>query len=244
MEEVIDRSIGVFDSGIGGLTVLDELKKLLPNESFIYYSDSKNSPYGSKSEEELYKIVCNIVEKLISLDVKLIVIACNTATTRCMRRLRVDYPEVIFVGTVPAIKVACDHDYKNILVMATPSTIKSQRTYELINDNKKYNQSISLLSCDGLASLIEEGDQEKINNRLREIFNDYLDKDIDSIVLGCTHYPLIKDNIREFFKDVVLIDGSYGVAKEVKRQLESHDLLSKISKQTIKMIDSGKEDIL
>lgn len=237
-------SIGVFDSGIGGLSILEELKKVLPNENFIYYGDSKNNPYGEKEEEELYGIVDNIVKYLINRKVKLIVIACNTATTRCMKKLQKDYPNIIFIGTVPAIKVACDNSYKNTLVMATPSTIKSKRTHELIADNKKIDQNITLLSCDGLAAAIETQNQQRIDSKLNEIVKNYKDKNIDSIVLGCTHYSLIKENISNYFPNADLLDGTVGVAKEVRRQLEVHNLLSPEGHQEIEIINSKIDDII
>lgn len=221
-----NNKIGMFDSGIGGLTVLKELRKLLPNENYIYYADSKNNPYGEKSDSELMDIVTNIVDFLISKDVKIIVIACNTATTRCINRLRKMYPDMIFVGTEPAIKVACDKNYKNTLVMATPGTIKSERTHELVKLNKKRDQKITLLPCKGLADAIESGNKDNINKVLHKLLDKYVDEDIDSIVLGCTHYPHAKKNIKELFPKVKLIDGNKGVSKQVKRQLESHNLLS------------------
>lgn len=237
------RKIGVFDSGIGGLTVLEQLRKVLPQEDFIYFGDSKNNPYGEKSDEQLYCIVKGVVDFLIKEDVKLIVIACNTATTKCMKRLRIDYPGMIFVGIVPAIKVACDRGYKNVLVMATPVTISSFRTNELIKDNKREDQKITLLSCDGLAHLIEEGRGIEINTKLEEIFAGYKNTEIDAIVLGCTHYPLIKDNIIKVFGDVVLLDGSLGVAKEVKRQLENHNLLND-GVGSVKILNSLKDEVV
>ena len=150
-----NNKIVMFDSGIGCLTVLKELRKLLPNENYIYYADSKNNPYGEKSDEELMGIVTGIVDFLIEKEVKIIVIACNTATTRCINRLRKMYPDMLFVGTEPAIKVACDKNYKNTLVMATPSTIKSERTHELVKLNKRNDQKITLLPCKGLTETIE-----------------------------------------------------------------------------------------
>ena len=221
-----NNKIGMFDSGIGGLTVLKELRKLLPNENYIYYADSKNNPYGEKSDSELMDIVTNIVDFLISREVKIIVIACNTATTRCINRLRKMYPDMIFVGTEPAIKVACDKNYKNTLVMATPGTIKSERTHELVKLNKKRDQKITLLPCKGLADAIESGNKDNVNKVLHKLLDKYVDEDIDSIVLGCTHYPHAKKNIKELFPKVKLIDGNKGVSKQVKRQLESHNLLS------------------
>jgi len=235
----MNKSIGVFDSGIGGLTVLDELKKILPNESFIYYKDSKNNPYGEKDENEIYGIVNDVVKYLISLDVKLIVIACNTATTRCMGKLREEYPNMIFVGTVPAIKVATDRGFKNTLVMATPSTITSERTNELICNNKKEKHQIRLLECYGLASAIEDNDEDLIDKILNNVFKNYLNDDIDSIVLGCTHYPLISKKIKRFFPKAELIDSSLGVAKEVKNQLIKNNIYNEIGEQKISIIDSN-----
>ena len=232
-----NNKIGMFDSGIGGLTVLKELRKLLPNENYIYYADSKNNPYGEKNDEELMNIVTNIVNFLIEKEVKIIVIACNTATTRCINRLRKMYPDMIFVGTEPAIKVACDKNYKNTLVMATPGTIKSERTHELVKLNKRSDQKITLLPCKGLADAIESGNKDRINKVLHKLLDKYTCENIDSIVLGCTHYPHVKKNIKEIFPNAKLIDGNKGVSKQVKRQLESHNLLSNSEKHgKVKMI--------
>ena len=147
---------------------LKEIKKLLPHEDFIYYADAKNNPYGNKTDEALYLIVDNIVKKLISKDVKLIVIACNTATTKCIAKLRENYPNMLFIGTEPAIKVACDNNYKNTLVLATTGTIESERTQELVLNNKKEDQNIYLLACEGLANAIEESNQARINELLHK----------------------------------------------------------------------------
>lgn len=217
--------IGVFDSGIGGLSVLEELEKVLPNEDFYYYGDSINNPYGEKSDQELLEITSHIVDALKEKKAKLIVIACNTATTRVMKKLREKYPEMIFVGTVPAIKVACDHDSKNTLVMATEATTHSLRTAELIRDNKRKDQNIYLVSCPGLANAIETKNEEKIKSILQETFLPYKDKNIDTIVLGCTHYPFIKKEILEEMPGVKLVDGSHGVSMETKRQLTENNLL-------------------
>lgn len=218
--------IGVFDSGIGGLSVLEELEKVLPNEDFYYYGDSINNPYGEKSDQELLEITSHIVDVLKENGAKLIVIACNTATTRVMKKLREKYPEMIFVGTVPAIKVASDHDSKNTLVMATEATTHSLRTAELIRDNKRKDQNIYLVSCPGLANAIETKNEEKIKSILQETFLPYKDKNIDTIVLGCTHYPFIKKEILEEMPGVKLVDGSHGVSMETKRQLTENNLLN------------------
>lgn len=218
--------IGVFDSGVGGFSILEKLLQVLPNENYLYYSDNKNNPYGDKSDEELFNIVSEVVEYLKDEGCKIIVIACNTATTKCMKQLRKKYNDMLFVGTVPAIKVACDNNFKNTLVMATPATIESERCDELVRDNKRDDQNIYLVSCDGLANAIELGKKDLVDNILKSIFDSYRDKNIDSIVLGCTHYPFVKNEILEQMPGVELLDGSMGVAKEVKRQLENNNLIN------------------
>lgn len=236
--------VGVFDSGIGGLSVLRELEKILPNEDFYYYGDSLNNPYGEKSDEELFEITSGVVDYLVNKGCKLIVIACNTATTRCMKYLREKYKDIIFVGTVPAIKVACDREFKNTLVMATPATIESERTMELIRDNIRDDQNIYLVACPGLANAIEDNDQERIEEILKDTFREYKDKEIDSIVLGCTHYPFIKEEILKDMPGVSLLDGSRGVAMEVKRQLENNGLLSDMASRRIVIYNSlTKEEV-
>lgn len=239
LQEMIymNKKIGMFDSGIGGLTILKELKKLLPNEDYIYYADSKNNPYGEKSDTELMKIVTNIVDYLISRDVKIIVIACNTATTRCIKRLRMMYPDIPFVGTEPAIKVACDNNYKNTLVMATPGTIKAERTHELVKNYKRKGQKIKLLPCKGLADTIEFGTKKDVNRVLHNLLHSYYNKGIDSIVLGCTHYPYAKKNIQKLFPNAKLIDGNKGVSNQVKRVLKSMNLLNNKT-------EKGSEEII
>ena len=216
--------IGVFDSGLGGLSVLKELRKLLPNEDYIYYADSINVPYGEKTDEELLELTSKIVDYLKKEDCKLIVIACNTATTSCMKKLREKYPDIVFVGTVPAIKVAYDYDYKDTIILSTPYTTKSKRVQELIRDYKREDQNLFLVSGENLASLIEDNNTDEINRVLERILGEYRGK-ADSVVLGCTHYSLIKDEVSRVLPDVALLDGCRGISAEVKRQLESNNLL-------------------
>ncbi len=221
----MNQKIGILDSGIGGTTILKEIRKILPKEDYIYYADNKNNPYGEKTEEEIYQIVDNIVKFLIDeKKCKMIVLACNTATTCCMNKLKEQYKNIPFVGTVPAIKIACDNNYKNILLLATPATINSKKVHELIKENKKDHQQIIPMPCDGLADAIENQDNKKINEILKKINENTKDKNIDSIILGCTHYPLIKKEINKYFQTATLIDGSLGVAREVKRKLEENNI--------------------
>ena len=211
--------IGLFDSGIGGTTTMAEIKKLLPEAEYVFIADSKNCPYGEKTDEELWKIVCHNVDELLSQKVDLIVVACNTATTRCIEKLRKAYPGVIFVGTEPAIKMACETGARKILVMATPGTVASERTNLLVEDNRLDGQEIELVGCKGLADAIEGGDDEKIEMVLDECLRE-IRRDFEIVVLGCTHYPLIRDKIQKRFPGAELIDGNVGVAKQVVRLLK------------------------
>ena len=217
-------NIGVFDSGIGGLTVLEELVRELPHCNFIFYGDSKNNPYGEKSDEELIRITSEVVDALNRRGCRIIVIACNTATTKCRKKLMELYPDNIFIGTVPAVKVACDRNFKNTLVMATPATIESERLHQIVEENIRDDQKIYLASCPGLANAIERDAEEEIDQILNELYEEYRDKDIDSIVLGCTHYPFVKDKIQERWPEAALMDGAKGVARETRRQMELNGL--------------------
>ena len=238
------RKIGVFDSGLGGLSILKELIKLLPNEDYLFYEDSINNPYGQKSDEELLKIVDNVVKFLLKEDCKIIVIACNTATTCCMKKLREMYPDVIFVGTVPAIKVAYDNNYKNTIILSTPYTMQSSRVEELIHDYHRDDQNIINISGENLANLIELDKKDEIMELLNRVLGEYKDK-VDSLILGCTHYSLIKDEIKSVLPNTVLLDGCIGVSNEVKHQLESNNLLNtENTSGSIKIINSKDEELV
>ncbi len=230
--------IGLFDSGIGGTTILAAIKNILPNEEYKYIADSKNCPYGEKTDEELKEIVTKNVEELKAWGAEIVVIACNTATTRCISYLREKYPELKFVGTEPAIKLAADTNAKNILVMATPGTIESERTKSLLSENQKPNQNIELLACPGLADVIEQNfesnNHEPIVNHLKNLFSTVTTTP-DIIVLGCTHYSLIKKLIQPFYKDATLIDGNDGVARQVKELIQGKQY------QKILLLGYGKE---
>ena len=162
-----NNMIGIFDSGIGGVTVLKEIIKILPNENYIYYSDSKNNPYEDKSDEEIFNICDKIVKKFIEEKCKAIVIACNTASAKAASKLRKKYPEEIIIAIEPAYKMVHDFAYeKPTLVMATKGTIESEKFHKLY---EKYdNHKTYLMACKGLADIIEEGNEEKIQKYLKE----------------------------------------------------------------------------
>lgn len=202
--------IGIFDSGIGGVTVLKEILKLLPNYHYIYYSDSINNPYGDKTKEELCKFSKNIVQLLIDKGCKIIVIACNTASAICKDYLR-NHFDIPIIAIEPALKQVKDNTSGKTLVMATKGTIESVKFLELY---KRFdNKEIIIEAFPGLADLIEQDKTIEIKNYLKE----HLTYDnISNVVLGCTHYPLIKKEIKEVLGDVNFYDGSIGVAKRLK----------------------------
>lgn len=221
----IDRNIGIFDSGIGGVTVLKEILKVLPNENYVYYSDSKNNPYGDKSDLEIFNLCDDIVKKLfIEYDCKAIVIACNTASAKAAQRLREMYPEKIIVAIEPAYKMVHDYAYeKSTLVMATKGTIESEKFNTLFH--KYDNHKTYLLACKGLADLIEDGNDEKILSYLKENISKYAGK-VQNVVLGCTHYPLIQNQIKQILGDVDFFNGAPNLAKHLKDILQTKGLIN------------------
>lgn len=207
--------IGAFDSGIGGTAILEAVKERLPNEEYNYIADSKNCPYGEKAEDELYNIVKNNVNELKKWGAKIVVVACNTATVRCIDKLRDEFKDMIFVGTEPAVKVALSSGAQKILVLATPNTIESERMHLLADDNS--GVQVDLKACPGLAETIEKyyrNDFGKIKEKLDELL--VKDETYDAVVLGCTHYPLVKNEIQRFYKNAKMVDSSVGVAKQVE----------------------------
>ena len=219
--------IGVFDSGLGGITVLGELKKLMPNENFIYLGDSKNAPYGTKSEEEIKKHTTECVEKLIAMGVKAVVIACNTATSVAANDLRRDF-SIPIIGIEPAVKpAALKYEGKNIFVMATPMTLKKEKFLKLMKSYEK-NAKIFPIPCPNLVEIIEKGVicGKEIDDYLLDLFKPFEDKPV-CVVLGCTHYPFVKEALKKYFgQGVDIIDGGYGTAKETKRRLTKENLLN------------------
>ena len=218
--------IGIFDSGIGGATVLKEILKILPNENYIYYSDSFNNPYGDKSKEELKEICKKIINILIQKNCKAIVIACNTAST-LSKDLREDYKQIPIIAIEPAYKMVHDYAFNEAtLVMATKRTIESNKFNNLL---KNYNNNKTcLLPCIGLADAIEEADKEKIQEFMKKELAKYAGK-VQNVVIGCTHYALIKEEIKNTLGNVQLFYGAKNLALHLKDELQKNGLIKNVN---------------
>lgn len=226
--------IGVFDSGVGGISVLKEIYARLPHEDYIYFGDTKNSPYGTKSEEEILTLAHEVFKKLLAQHCKIIVIACNTITSVAINFLRSTYPEISIVGTEPAVKPAIILHAKNknghACVMATPATISNHRFLELVHRfEKDYDEKVLLRPCEGLMDFVERGElySENLKNYLREKTKDFAQHNIQSVALGCTHYPFIEKALREVISpEIFLVHGGEGIARQTEKVLTEKNLLS------------------
>ncbi len=236
-----NEAIGIFDSGIGGVTVLREILKVLPNENYVYYSDSRNNPYGDKSNEQINELCEHIVKIFIKQKCKAIVIACNTASAKSAQYLRNRYRDMSFIAIEPAYKMVHDYAYNEpTLVMATKGTIESEKFNFLY---QKYdNHKTILLPCVGLADIIEEGNEDKIKAYLKEHLEQHRGK-VKNVVLGCTHYPLIQEEIQEVLGQVTFFNGAPYLAQHLKEVLEEKDLVNNQGKEgIIQFIDSSNDE--
>lgn len=220
--------IGVFDSGVGGVSVLREIVRLMPNENYIYLGDSKNAPYGTKSHEEIFLHACDCAEYLVDKGIKALVIACNTATSVCIDALRQKYPHIPVVGIEPALKPAVKaKECSTVVVMATPLTLKETKFAKLFKDYES-EANIIPLPCPGLMELVESGctHGEKAETFLRGCFAEIDTASVDAVVLGCTHYPFVRDAIEAIVPNARIFDGGEGTARQVKRLLEANGNLT------------------
>ncbi len=236
-----ENSIGVFDSGVGGVGVLKELVQILPNENYMYYGDSLNAPYGEKSPEKILELVDNIVQHLLQQKVKAIVIACNTATSVAVSELRVRYPELPIIGMEPAIKKGISEEKKNrVLVMATPVTLHLDKYVQLQHQLEPQAEFLPV-ECPGLAKRIEQMNLE--GEDLKKMLEGFLlpyQGTVDNVVLGCTHYPFVKKLIRDILGDIPIYDGGKGTALQVQRVLREKDLLNDQKEQGKILFESSK----
>lgn len=220
--------IGIFDSGIGGTSIWKEIVALLPNENTIYLSDSKNAPYGEKSKEEIISLSIKNTEFLIKKGCKIIVVACNTATTNAIKTLRQSY-NLPFIGIEPAIKPASLQSKTNVIgILATKGTLTSE-LFEKTSSTLKDKTIIKEVVGTGLVELIEDGkiESDETTLLLKKYINPLLKENIDGLVLGCTHYPYLIPKIREIVgNDIQIIDSGEAVARQTKAILSQFNLLN------------------
>lgn len=228
-EEKKRQPIGVFDSGVGGISVLRELIRVMPNENYIYLGDSRHAPYGTKPLETVRELTFENARLLLAQGAKGLVVACNTATSAAVRLMRSTYPQLPIVGIEPALKpAALQKEHPRVLVMATPMTVQQEKFRQLM---ARYEEKAEIypLPCPGLMEFVEAGDleSEKLHDFLLELLGPYLDKKLDSVVLGCTHYPFARKMIQNIVGDTVTIfDGGAGTAREMRRRIAVADLLN------------------
>ncbi len=246
-----ESPIGFFDSGIGGITVLKEAYISMPNENYIYFGDNKNAPYGKKTEQEIQDLTLACGEVLFKKGVKAIVMACNTATSTAVYMMREKY-KIPVISMEPAVKPAVNALRNGrILVLATPVTVNQQRYKNLVS-RMGCGDSIISVGLNGMVELIERGDfsSYEIDEYLDRRLSCYKGREIDAIVLGCTHYSLIRIKIENFadrfFKGKTeIFDGNAGTVRQLKRVLAENNMLSESKEKggVVFYSSSGKDTI-
>lgn len=238
--------IGVFDSGLGGISVLHTIHQLMPTEELIYVGDSKYNPYGTKTKEEITQRCVSICDYFMEKGCKAVVIACNTATSACVPYLREKYPFDI-IGMEPALKVACSFgNHQKISVWATPFTLQEEKFANLM---KRFENEhiIDKVPCPKLVELVENDELDNID-LVRDTLHTYIQKDqantFDSVVLGCTHFVFFKKELRDLLPlSVHIVDGNLGTAYHLQDILKQKDLLNETGQGSIHMENTCPEKI-
>jgi glutamate racemase len=240
-----NNPIGLFDSGIGGTSIWKAIHELMPNENTIYLADSKNAPYGKKSKEEIIALSKKNTELLLELNCKIIVVACNTATTNAIKELRATY-NIPFIGIEPAIKPAA-HNSKTqtIGILATKGTLSS----ELFNKTVELYQDTTIVEQigHGLVELIESGaiDSPEMDKLLHSYITPMIEKNIDYLVLGCSHYPYLIPKIKKILPEhIQIIDSGEAVARQTQAVLKDKIGISKIQKSNAVFYTNGNPKVL
>ena len=242
-----DGPIGVMDSGMGGISVLRELAGLLPHENFVFYGDSANAPYGSRSTEEIYQMTENVVQKLLKRGVKAVVIACNTASSAAGARLRAEYPELPIVAIEPALKpavIACPGG--RVVVLATEATLRERKFARLLTEWQGKAEIIKL-PLPGLPEFVERGelDSPQLREFLQGFFVQLADRPVDGVVLGCTHYFFLREAIGRFFAPgTPVLDANRRAADALRRTLEENGMAADETRkgETVFMTTGGAQD--
>ncbi len=225
---ISNKPIGIFDSGVGGLSIWKEIYKTLPNESVIYLADSANCPYGSKSHDEILKLSIKNVDYLLSKGCKLIVVACNTATAAAIEILRSKY-DIPFIGMEPAVKPASLNSKSgNIGVLATQGTFNG-KLFKETKEKYANNVNVHVQIGDGLVEVVESGDFNGFE--AEQLIKSYIlpmnDNNVDQLVLGCTHYPFLIPVIEKFANDnMVVINPAIPVTLQTKNQLDENNIIN------------------
>jgi glutamate racemase len=221
-----NKTIGIFDSGVGGLSVLREIRKQIPDSPIIYFGDQIHVPYGPRDLEEVYSLSKVITQFLLGLGAGIIVVACNTASAAALYLLREEFPDIPFVGMEPAVKPAAEKTHTGrVGVLATPATFQG-KLYNSVVERFAKNVKIYQNTCSGLVQEIEKGNFKGIETRkiLENALYPMLENKIDSVVLGCTHYPFVIPLIKEIVgPEVTVIDPAPAVAKQTMRILSNVD---------------------
>ena len=238
--------IGLFDSGIGGLSIYNEIKNSMPNESTIYIADNLNAPYGKKAESEIIQLSIKNTQKLVDLRCKLIIVACNTATTNAIKVLRKKF-NIPIVGIEPAIKPAMlETKSNNIGVLATEKTLSSNL---FLKTSDRFSKGINIHEQIGfdLVKIIEENgiNEELLIPKLREYIEPMLEKNIDHLVLGCTHYYYLMYLLKKILPNgVKILDSSRAVTKRVKNLLKDYNIDSNTSKTKNIFLCTGNDNVI
>lgn len=218
--------IAVFDSGLGGISVLRELVKLMPEEHYLYFGDSANAPYGTRTTEEVKVLTLNATAMLHERGIKALVVACNTATAAAIHLLREEYQDIVIVGIEPALKMATDRfPCGHVGIMATQVTLREEKLEHLVG--RFPHVQVERIPAPGLVELVEQGktDTPETEGLLRQILAPYMGQ-LDAIVLGCTHYPFVADAVGKVLGEgVEILDGGAGTARQTKRLLEERGWL-------------------
>ncbi len=237
-----ENPIGLFDSGIGGTSIWKEVHALMPNENTIYLADSKNAPYGLKSKDEIIALSFKNTEFLLENNCKIIVVACNTATTNAIKELRAKY-DVPFIGIEPAIKpAALQSKTQTIGILATKGTLNS----ELFHKNVANHPDVTIIEQigHGLVQLIENGDMDsaEMEDLLKSYLNPMVEKNIDYLVLGCSHYPYLIPQIKKIISpQIKIIDSGEAVAKQTQKILEQNNLLNLSKRKSSQIFYTNSE---
>ena len=237
--------IAVFDSGVGGISVLRQLRQLMPRENYLYFGDCANAPYGSRPTEQVRALTLAVAEKLVTeYPVKALVVACNTATAAAIETLRQTYPDLIVIGIEPALKLAAKQfPGGRIGVMATEVTLREGKFDNLLH--RFPGCSVVKIPAPGLVQLIEagKGNSSESEKLLHSLLDDYIGK-LDALVLGCTHYPFAAATIGKILGDeCVLLDGGDGTARQTQRRLAEANLLSQAEGSLTIRSSANDEDL-